>query len=512
MQKVQVWEYFSRNGVKMDRRYFLCYSTVTATILLTGCEEHTNKNDQREQIATTPAKKENQVLKAEPFTQELKIPKEIDFSKIHKTEFRSQKNHIQIYPDKQTEVLTFQGTLPNPTIRIKKGERFDLDFTNGLSETTIIHWHGLIVPAEMDGHPRDVIPTNTTKHYHYTVDQSAGTFWYHTHPHARTGKEIYYGLSGFYIIEDEEEKSLKLPNGEFELPLAIQDRRFDENRKLLYKDKDVPQDNNGVMGDVILVNTTPFPYKDVESRKYRLRILNGSSARTYKLAFDTIDKFALIGTDAGLLEAPIMVENVIVAVAERVDIIVDFKGKNIGDLVTLKTLGFKEASNLKLHPKYPDFDVPMDIMQFRVSEKSKDPSSLPAKLTSIPRMKESEAIRTRTITMEIIEGGIWTLNKKPYDMHRIDEKVKLGTTEIWVLKNSVHMAHPFHIHGVKFQVLDRTGKIDFHTDRGWKDTVLVMPFETVRIIIKFTMPGLFVHHCHILEHEDQSMMANFLVE
>ena len=494
----------------MDRRYFLCYSTVTAAILLTGCEERTKENEQQIQIPPTPEKKEGKVVEVEPFTQELKIPKEIDFSKVSKAEFRSQKKHIEIYPDKQTEVLTFQRDLPNPTIRIKRGEKFDLDFTNDLPETTIIHWHGLIVPAEMDGHPKDVIPTAVTKHYHYTVDQSAGTFWYHTHPHARTGKEIYHGLSGFYIIEDEEERGLNLPSGEFELPLSIQDRRFDEKRKLIYKE--IPLDNNGVMGDVILVNATPFPYKNVKNRKYRLRILNSSSARTYRLAFDGIDEFALIGTDAGLLEAPMIVKSVIVAVAERVDIIVDFKEKSIGDVVTLKTLGFKEVSNLKLHPKYPDFDAQMDIMQFHISEKAEDPSSLPAKLVHIPRMKESEAVRSRTITMEMIDGGIWTLNKKPYDMHRIDERVKLGTTEIWVLKNTVHMGHPFHIHGVRFQVLDRTGKIDFHTDRGWKDTVLVMPFETVRIIVKFTVPGLFVHHCHILEHEDHAMMANFFVE
>lgn len=495
----------------MDRRYFLCYSAVTAAILLNGCEERTDENRQKKLATSAPAPEEKKRAEITFFTQELKIPKEIDFGKINKTEFRSQKNDIEIYPDAKTAVLTFQGTLPNPTIRIKNGDRFDLDFTNGLDETTIIHWHGLIVPEEMDGHPKDAIATNATKHYHYRVNQSAGTFWYHAHPHGRTGKEIYHGLSGFYIIEDEEEKRLNLPSGEFELPLAIQDRRFDKSRKLLYKDKEVPQDNNGVLGDVILVNATPFPYKDVKTRKYRLRILNSSSVRTYKLAFDTIDTFALIGTDAGLLEAPVMVESVIVAVAERVDIIVDFKEKNIGDVVTLRTLGFKEASNLKLHPQYPDFDAPMDIMQFRVSQKDRDQSPLPSKLTDITRMKESEAVRSRTITMEIIEGGIWTLNKKPYDLHRIDEKVTLGTTEIWVLKNTVHMAHPFHMHGVRFQVLDRTGTIDFHTDRGWKDTVLVMPFETVRIIVKFTMPGVFVHHCHILEHEDHAMMANFFV-
>lgn len=292
----------------------------------------------------------------------------------------------------------------------------------------------------------------------------------------------------------------------------IQDRRFDEKGQLYYKDPDVPQDNNGVLGDVILVNATPFPYHEVKTGKYRLRILNGSSVRAYKLAFDTIEQFTLIGTDAGLLEEPLTVESVIISVAERVDIIIDFKDKKVGDVVTLKTLGFKEGSNLTLHPDYPDFGTQMDIMQFRVTEKINDTSVLPSKLVKIPKMKESEAIKTRTITMEIIAGGIWTLDKKPFELHRVDQRVKLGTTEIWEIKNSVHMAHPFHMHGVRFQVLDRDGKIAFPTDKGWKDTVLVMPFETVRIIVHFTMPGLFVYHCHILEHEDQAMMANFLVE
>ncbi|QOR61448.1 multicopper oxidase family protein [Sulfurovum sp. ST-21] len=496
----------------MDRRYFLCYSTITATLLLSGCEEHTPQEEQPKQKVASSEKKDIKRTETKPFTQELKIPEEISFSKTKKAKFSSQKSLVQIYTDKPTEVLTFRGMLPNPTIRIKRGENFDLEFTNRLPQPTIIHWHGLIVPSVMDGHPKDVIPANKTKHYHYKVDQSAGTFWYHTHPHARTGKEIYHGLSGFYIIEDDEEKRLNLPSGEFDLPLSIQDRRFDENRKLFYKDKEVPQDNNGVLGDVILVNATPFPYKNVKNRKYRLRILNSSSVRTYNLAFDGIEEFALIATDAGLLEAPLMVKNVIVSVAERIDIVIDFKDKRIGDTVTLKNLGFKEVSNLKLHPKYPDFDAKMDIMQFHISEKAEDTSSLPAKLVHIPRMKASEAVRTRTITMEMIAGGLWTLNRKPYDMYRIDERVKLGTTEIWELKNSVHMGHPFHMHGVRFQVLDRSGKIDFPTDKGWKDTVLVMPFETVRIIVKFTMPGLFLYHCHILEHEDQAMMANFFVE
>lgn len=505
----------------MDRRYFLHYSAVTAAYLFAGCEERENADKVKAEESSSPQTstvvqpvKVEKVTsdKIQPFSQKLKIPNEIDFSQVKKAAFSAQKSQVKIFPDAQTDVLTLQGELPNPTIRINKGDLFDLDFTNNLSKKTIVHWHGLIVPEEMDGHPKDAIATGETKQYHYRVNQSAGTFWYHTHPHGRTGKEIYHGLSGLYIIEDEEEGRLGLPSGEFEVPLVIQDRRFDEKRQLVYKDPDVPQDNNGVLGDIILVNATPVPYHEVKTGKYRLRILNGSSVRTYNLAFDTIESFTLVGTDAGLLEEPVEVKSVVISVAERVDIIVDFKDKKVGDRVTLKTLGFKEGSNLTLHPDYPPFSAQMDIMQFHVTEKIQDRSVIPGKLVPIPRMKASDAVKIRTITMEIIAGGIWTLDKKPYEMHRVDQRVKLGSTEIWELKNSVHMAHPFHMHGVRFQVLERDGKMAFPTDKGWKDTVIVMPFETVRIIVHFTMPGLFVYHCHILEHEDQAMMANFLVE
>ncbi len=495
----------------MERRYFLYCSTIAAVYLFAGCEEQKNESPMVS-TAKKPLDTEGKVLKnIVPFAQKLKIPDEANFTQIDKAMFIAQKSQAEIFPGKHTDVLTFQGDLPNPTIRIDKGDIFDLDLTNKLPDQTILHWHGVIVPEEMDGHPKDAIDTDHIKHYHYTVNQNAGTFWYHTHPHGRTGKEIYYGLSGFYIIEDEKETKLNLPKGEFELPLMIQDRRFNDKYQLFYKDEKVLQDNNGVMGNVILVNTVPFPYHEVKTGKYRLRILNGSSVRTYKLAFDNIEKFYLIGTDAGLLEEPLSVNSVILSVAERIDIVVDFKGKEIGDIITLKTLGFKEASKLILNPNYPGFDAKMDIMQFRVTQKIDDTSTIPKKLMPIQRLKVEDSVKTRTITMEII-GDAWTLDKKPYDMQRIDQKVKLGTTEIWELKNSIQMAHPFHIHGVHFQVLDRDGKVEFPTDIGWKDTVMVMPFETVRIIMHFTMPGLFVYHCHILEHEDHAMMANFLVE
>ncbi len=504
----------------MDRRYFLHLSAVTAGYLLVGCENRgtTDKKQLQKQpeldlvLDKISPKDENIAKDIIPFTKKLKIPSEINFPKVSNPVFIAQKSEVNIFEDAKTSVLTFQGDLPNPTIRINKGDSFNLDLTNNLEKQTIIHWHGLIVPEEMDGHPKSAISTNQSKHYHYLVNQNAGTYWYHTHPHGRTGEEIYYGLSGLYIVDDKNEDTLNLPKGEFEIPLIIQDRRFDNKGQLLYKDPSFSHDNNGVLGNVVLVNSTPFPFHEVTTGKYRLRILNGSSARTYKLAFDTIDNFLLIGTDAGLLEEPISVESIVLGVAERIDIVVDFTAKHIGDKVTLKTLPFKEGSNMKMNPNYPSFDAVIEIMQFHITKEYIDTSVVPTKLVNIPRIKESDAIQTRKITMEIISGGIWTLDKKPYDMNRIDQKVKLGTTEIWEIKNAIHMAHPFHVHGVHFQVLDRDGKVSFPTDKGWKDTVLVMPNETVRIIIRFMMPGLFLYHCHILEHEDHSMMANFLVE
>ncbi len=496
----------------MERREFVYTFSIIASAALLGCEEKKNKEKTiPKELAKTVPPAPGNLKSPEPAYQKLKLPKEIDYNKIDKTVFQAKMEDINIFKDSPTSVLTFKQTLPNPTIRINNHGKFNLNFENHLELPTIIHWHGLIVPQEMDGHPKDAIPNKKIKHYKYTVNQRAGTYWYHTHPHGRTGKQIYNGLAGFYIIEDENEKTLNLPKGEFELPLMIQDKRFDEEKQLLYKQ--IPRDNNGLLGDTILVNYTPFAYTDVKNTKYRLRILNASSVRTYKLAFEGLKTFTLIGTDAGLMEEPVELENIVISVAERIDIIVDFKGKQTGDQVTLKTLGFKEASNIILNPDYPGFEKEMNIMQFRVTQNyAGETFELPKKLSTIERLKESQSVKTRIITMEAGNGGVWTMNKKPYDMNRIDQRVKLNTTEVWVIKNAVHMAHPFHMHAVHFQVLDRSGNISFPTDKGYKDTVLVMPNETVRIIVHFTVPGLFLYHCHILEHEDNAMMANFFVE
>jgi FtsP/CotA-like multicopper oxidase with cupredoxin domain len=504
----------------MNRRYFFQLSTIAATYLLAGCDSK-QENDTKEQqskINKQTSKVEEQQNNSKQmkqdeyvhFSQKLQFPEVINFNDTENAQLTAQKNDIFIYPQNKTEMFTFSGELPSPTIRIQKGDKFSLTLKNDLEKPTIIHWHGLIVPEDMDGHPKDVISNQETYEYSYDVNQSAGTFWYHTHPHGRTGKQIYHGLAGMYIVEDEQEKALNLPSNEFELPLLIQDKRFDQNKQLIYKE--ISRDNNGVNGDVVLVNATPFPYHNVSSRKYRLRIANASSVRTYNLAFEGLEKFTLIGTDGGLLEEPIELESVLLSVAERVDLIVDFKDKKIGDSVTLKSIGIEDAVTIGLNQNYPSLEASMDIMQFKVTQKSKSTLKIPQKLSSIEWLKENEAIKTRKITMQAGEDGSWTLDNKKFDIDRIDQKVKLNTTEIWEIQNTIHMLHPFHMHGVKFQVLSRDGKTPIPTDKGWKDTVLVRPNETVRLIVHFTMPGLFLYHCHILEHSDSGMMAQFLVE
>jgi len=248
----------------MNRRNFIYSVSFAAATIMSGCESQSNK--EKKNIQTPQKSLNNKTIdNLTPFTQKLKIPKQIDFEDIAKAKFKAQKNHLPIYPNKNTEVMTFQGSLPSPTIRIQDGDDFELDFTNNLEKPTIIHWHGLIIPEDMDGHPKDAIPNKATKEYKYKLKQRAGTYWYHTHPHGRTGEEIYYGLAGLYIVENEKEKLLNLPSGEFEIPLIIQDRRFDKNGNLIYKQ--TAQDNNGVLGDVIMVNSTPFPYKNIKNTK-----------------------------------------------------------------------------------------------------------------------------------------------------------------------------------------------------------------------------------------------------
>lgn len=411
-----------------------------------------------------------------------------------------------VWPGSSSDVWTFGGSYPAPTIRAKHGEEFRVRLVNNLLEPTNIHWHGLTVPAAMDGYPRDVAGPGGTFEYAFTVAQRAGTYWYHPHPDMRTGPQVYMGMAGFLIVEDDEERALDLPGGNFDIPLMLQDRRLTPERTLAYDLRD--EDHlEGYLGDVMLANGMPDAYLDVEAGLYRFRILNGSNSRVLDLALSDASPMLLIGTDGGLLDRPYEVGYIYLAPAERVDVLIDFSRFAIGQTVTLKSLAFSGGSGRVQGTE-------MSVIRFDVARPASSQRTVPAVLATYERLDPVSAVRTRKFTLRIDHTSTpegHTINDLKFDMARIDERVEAGTTEIWVFENVSFLHHPMHIHGVQFQVLKRslTPKLE-PRDLGWKDTVYVRPYEVVEVLVRFPeSPGVFLVHCHNLEHEDHGMMLNF---
>lgn len=410
----------------------------------------------------------------------------------------------------------FNNTLPGPTIRHDRGSELNIRFNNDLGQESIIHWHGLIVPPDMDGHPKDAF-TSGTYDYQFGLNQRAGTYWYHPHPHRITGEQVYRGLAGLFIVEDEEEKALNLPGGTYEIPLVIQDRRVSETGQVIYDPSMPERMMTGFLGDTILVNGVPHPYHEVEPSVYRIRLLNGSNARIYNVAFQDDLPFTVIGTDGGLLPEAIKANELLMAPGERADILVDFSNKAKSN-IQLISKGFDMPSGggmmgmqNMMGSDGPEQGAGFSLMEFRVGNTTdQDAFDLPNRLAEVCFPDESSADRTRQIrlAMEMMSGH--TINGRQFEMERVDERVEQGSTEIWEFVNDSNVPHPMHVHAVQFKVLDRSHPRGLTpTESGWKDTVLVMPGETVRVIMKFdAQKGLYVFHCHNLEHEDNGMMAN----
>lgn len=412
---------------------------------------------------------------------------------------------------KVSSILSYHGGMLGPTIKAQQGETVSVQLQNNLSENTNVHWHGLILPEKMDGHPVDVATPGGTYDYELPIQQRAGTYWYHPHPHGATARQVFMGLAGMFIVNDAEEAALNLPADEFEIPLIIQDKRF-SGSSLDYSPTE-EEIMSGYLGEEILVNGIHSPYVNVESGWYRLRVLNGSTARVYKLAFSNDMSFYIIGSDGGLLGSPEQVKSQMMAPGERLDVLVNFSSLSVGKSVYLES------------KKYSEYNVQgrqeFSIMKFVVDKTSSRTFNLPTTLSTVNEIPTASSVATRMF--DISAGGVGhdgdsaghAINGKLFDMHRVDETVEAGTTEIWEFDNRMGgEMHPMHIHGVQFQVLDRTGGRGalISSEKGWKDTVLVMPKEKVRVIMTFpNYTGTFVFHCHNLEHEDDGMMLNYKI-
>ncbi len=416
----------------------------------------------------------------------------------------------EIFSGVQTDVYTINGSYPAPMIRIKKGEQFSAHITNNLSGDCVLHWHGFHLPAEMDGHPKFAIASGQSADITFPIINRAGTYFYHAHTDMRTAEQVYRGIAGMFIVDDDEDTALPLPKGFYDIPLMISDKHFDDSKQLSYKPNALDL-RGGFLGETILVNGTLDAYHNVAPTLYRFRVLNNSNARTYKLALSNDASFTVIGTDGGLIEKPVTVKSCFLAPAERLDILIDFSSYQPGTEITLKSISFSydgPPSSSSVNE-----GAVLNILRFDVSGPGTTAAQLPAVLSTIVAYKEADAVRTRQFTL-FHSGSMHMINGLSFSMDRIDYTIPFGELEIWEFINNTTEIHPMHIHGLQFQVLDRSSSSVLLTnDLGWKDTVMVAGLDTVRVLVKFdTYDGLFLLHCHNLEHEDHGMMLNILVK
>jgi blue copper oxidase len=497
---------------------------------------------------------------------------------------------VSILPGQPTEVWRYQaevlqgdpaavqaveGSYLGPILRVRKGQKIRVQFRNQLPEQSIVHWHGMLVPDLMDGHPRTAIGPGQTYTYEYEVQNRAGTYWFHPHPHGLTGSQAYRGLAGLLIVSDDEEAAAGLPSGAQDLPVIIQDRTFDADNQLVYLSGGgmggmmggmMMDRMMGFLGERILVNGQPDAVFSLATRAYRLRVLNGSNSRIYKLAWGDETPLTVIATDGGLLEKPVQKPYVTLGPGERVDLWADFSGRKVGDEATLMSREFLGAEGDTLvgggmgmggmgdmhgmhrgavpgatqAPGMAGSALPngalFPILTVRIDHAEQETLRLPAQLSSSERYRLEDASNgplPRSFGMSM-RNMQWLLNGRVFEMEGVAENeiVRLGDLEAWEFVNEENpnemmermgMAHPMHIHGAQFQVVQRDLLIpelkagfesvrEGYVDEGWKDTVVVMPGERVRLLVKFVHPGLFLYHCHNLEHEDMGMMRNYRVE
>jgi spore coat protein A, manganese oxidase len=542
----------------ITRRKFLQRTSLLATTLAAGRSGPLNALTQAHVVANMPPALDVSTLAQ--FVDPLPIP-EIVQSTGHRPSLVDPKQSIlfyriqaqpiatKVHRDLQpTKFWSFGPSIPGPTFETRSGEPLLVEWVNGLpnehflpidrtihgaesnkpSVRTVVHLHGAKTRPESDGYPEDWIIPGKSSLYFYPNEQDAAMLWYHDHALGINRLNVYAGLFGTFFIRDSVEDALNLPRGKYEVPLTLFDRLLTRDVQLLYPVSPDPESPwvPEVFGNAILANGKLFPYLEVEPRKYRFRILNASNSRFYHLSFANNANgndvgaanhasFHQIGTDQGLLPAPVPLTSLEIAPGERADLIIDFSEHRSAPMI-LKSDAFV-------------------AMQFRVSSiKVSDRSSLPPTLRPVLKIPESQAVQTRLLTLnEYVNKAsnpVKLLLNASYWAMPVTEKPVLGSTEIWSLINPTNDSHPIHLHLVRFQILDRQPyepwlfqtKRQLHflgppeppdaNEAGWKDTVQAHSHMVTRIIVPFTgFTGRYVWHCHILEHEDNEMMRPYEV-
>ena len=422
-----------------------------------------------------------------PFRAELPIPPELLPTRRNVYDLRIAEGLAEILPGFQTPVWGYDGIYPGPTIRARKGHEVVVRQRNTLSFDVNVHLHGGAVPAAHDGHPMDLIAPGAAKTYRYPNRQDAATLWYHDHAHGRTARSIHHGLAAFYLLQDDLERELGLPRGEFDVPLMIQDHAFNRDGSFRYAADVDP----GFLGDTVLVNGAVAPRMRVKRRRYRLRFLNASNAREYRLVLGRGRPMTVIGSDGGLLERAVRRTRLPLAPAERTDVVIDFRD-------------FAPGSRLVLRNELGGAGT-VAVMRFDVvGGGGTEEARLPRRLRPRERIPRPVTDRRFELSLSTMRGLEWQIGGLSFDMQRVDARPRLGTTERWQFVNTSQRLHPMHLHGFLFRV----GGV-----AGWKDTVAVRPDTSVTVQPYFApYPGRYVFHCHALEHGDFGMMLQLEVE
>jgi len=435
------------------------------------------------------------------------------------------------YGSTPTPTYGINGTFLSPTIMVNKGDSITLNVINNLNIKTTMHWHGLHVSAMNDGGPHQIINPTTTWSPSFKVRNNASTFWYHPHGVNQTEQQVSKGLAGLFIVKDSAEAALILPRtyGVDDIPLIVQNKAFDVLQQIA-----IATD----MDTAIFINGTLNPYFNAPAQVIRFRLLNASSLRTYNFGFSSTQTFYQISTDGGLLDTALALTRLKISPGERAEILVDFAGMQ-SQTIYLKSFASELPNGIygsltvgagadTIHEYEDNFlnGADYNLMQINIVAQTGSPIvTIPSSLVPYIPYNPTSATKYRTIVMDTIRllpidkpnraEGPFGMNKQTFNIDSINEVVHLNTTEIWTLVNKTLVAHPFHIHDIEFNIIEKSGLPPSPSEKGWKDVVLVMPNDSVKFITKFTTfadnTSPYMYHCHLLHHEDDGMMGSFLV-
>lgn len=443
------------------------------------------------------------------FTNELRIPPLDDGARadgVVRFDLELQTGETQFFDDgPATETWGVNGSFLGPTLRMRRGDRVEVQVANELPQASSLHWHGMHLPPAMDGGPHQLIAPGRTWAPTWEIDQPAATLWYHPHPHGDTAEHVHRGVAGMVIVEDPDtDVDLPATYGVDDIPVIVQDRSFDGSNQFSTGQRFMS--NVGKLGNELLVNGTHSPYLDVTTERVRLRLLNASNARFYDFGFDDDRSFHLIGTDGGLLAEPHVTDRVMLSPGERAEIVVELVP---GERVVLRSVGGMHGGFF-LNERANGHDDRFDVLELRAADALAPSPEVPEELATIDRLDPAAAATTRRFRLSGTR-----INGEGMDMARIDEVVTVDTTEVWEVHNADGQPHNFHIHDVQFQVLELDGAPPPPELAGWKDTIALAPGDEARLVMRFAdhtdADSPYMYHCHILRHEDAGMMGQFVV-